>query len=269
MKKRTREKIALIVFIALIFAAGAVISIYLSTGRTWTRAATALDDSVGFMDGYTAVVFAGTAPKDNSPEVNPEAAGASPSSLSSTSSNTSGGAASADDPSDDHESNIADAVIDTMGLRILALYPGDLLSGFDGVFVSDVRDLYERKDANAVTLDLSNTAAYSDGQILRAGNRNIGIVSIDSAVSARIMQQKIEDLQTRGADCIVCIAPRPACITYYQGFNAVIFTDPDADITQNDATKGTAIIQNPQRGEVGVIIFTKNNTTSTKTISVL
>jgi hypothetical protein len=267
MKKRTREKIALIVFIALIFAAGAIISIYLSTGRTWTRAATALDDSVGFMDGYTAVVFAGTAPNDADDADKPDFLQLDISSESPTSQLDA--SSSAGDISAAQASQIADAVIDTMGLRILALYPGDLMSEFDGVFVSDVRDLYERKDAYAITLDLDNTSAYSDGQVLRAGSRSLGIISIDNAVSARIMQQKIEDLKERGADCIICIAPRPASITYYQGINAVIFTDPDADITQNNATKGTAIIQNPPRGEVGVIIFTKNNTTSTKTISVL
>jgi hypothetical protein len=293
MDKRTREKLALIVFIALIAMSGIIVYAYLTTGRSWTRAATVVDDTVGYMDGYTAVVFSGTAPKslDKATEAPTPMSSSSTfssnasSNLNSTySSNFASGKNNATDVDknatesadetastiDNESPNISELILtDSMGLRILALYPGDLTPGFDGVFVSDVRDLYEQKDASVITLDLADVSDYSDGVILSTDSRKIGVFSLKNAVSTKIMQSKIADLQARGAESIICIAPRPASITYYEGINAIIFTDPDADITSNNAIKGTAIMAEPSKGEVGVLIFTRNNTTSTKVISVL
>ncbi len=59
MEKRTREKIALVVFFLLVVFAGAVLVGYFTTGRTWNVAASFVDDTVGSMDGYTAIVYEG------------------------------------------------------------------------------------------------------------------------------------------------------------------------------------------------------------------
>lgn len=60
MKKRTREKVALLVFALLVVLGGSVLLRYFETGRSFNMAATAVDDAFGQMSGYTAIVFDGT-----------------------------------------------------------------------------------------------------------------------------------------------------------------------------------------------------------------
>ncbi|WP_172135869.1 hypothetical protein [Adlercreutzia sp. ZJ473] len=73
MQKRTREKIALVLFVLLVAFAGAVLTSYFTTGRSWSIAASFVDDTMGRMDGYTAIVYAGVV----EPEPEPDEAAAS------------------------------------------------------------------------------------------------------------------------------------------------------------------------------------------------
>lgn len=74
MEKRTREKIALVVFALLVVLAGVVLISYFATGRSWNMAASFVDDTIGNMDGYTVVAYAGTVEpeKDEVSEPTPE-----------------------------------------------------------------------------------------------------------------------------------------------------------------------------------------------------
>ena len=56
MKKRTREKVALLVFALLVILGGSVLLRYFETGRSWNVAASVVDDSFGQIKGYTAIV---------------------------------------------------------------------------------------------------------------------------------------------------------------------------------------------------------------------
>ena len=60
MKKRTHEKVALLLFALLVVLGGSVLLRYFETGRSFNMAATAVDDAFGQMSGYTAIVFDGT-----------------------------------------------------------------------------------------------------------------------------------------------------------------------------------------------------------------
>lgn len=60
MASRTREKLALLVFALLILLGLAGVAWYLVVGHSWNVAASNIDDSVGQMEGYTAIVYAGT-----------------------------------------------------------------------------------------------------------------------------------------------------------------------------------------------------------------
>ena len=59
MDKRIREKIALFVFAFLVVFAAVVFIGYFTTGRSWSVAASFVDDRVGRMDGYTVIGYAG------------------------------------------------------------------------------------------------------------------------------------------------------------------------------------------------------------------
>lgn len=56
----SREKIALVVFVALIAISLFGLLGYLAIGHSWNVAASNIDDATGRMDGYTAIVFEGT-----------------------------------------------------------------------------------------------------------------------------------------------------------------------------------------------------------------
>lgn len=59
MNQATREKIALIVFVALIVGTLTGIVAYMQVGHSWNRAAITIDDARGDMDGYIAIVYRG------------------------------------------------------------------------------------------------------------------------------------------------------------------------------------------------------------------
>lgn len=60
MSNVSREKIALVVFVALIAVSLCGLVGYLAIGHSWNVAASNIDDAAGRMDGYTAIVFKGT-----------------------------------------------------------------------------------------------------------------------------------------------------------------------------------------------------------------
>lgn len=59
MEQKTRERIALIVFLVLIAGTLFGIVAYLHIGHSWNQAATSIDDASGDMKGYTAIVYRG------------------------------------------------------------------------------------------------------------------------------------------------------------------------------------------------------------------
>ena len=66
MSNRTREKQALVVFILLVFVGMGGLIWYLFAGHSWNVTASNIDESVGQMEGYTAIVFDGTMPEKTS-----------------------------------------------------------------------------------------------------------------------------------------------------------------------------------------------------------
>lgn len=73
MSTSSREKQALGVFVVLIVLGFCGLCWYLVAGHSWNVAASAIDEKVGQMDGYTTIVYAGTV----LPEVEPASASAS------------------------------------------------------------------------------------------------------------------------------------------------------------------------------------------------
>lgn len=63
MSSETREKQALVVFLLLVVLGMSGLIWYLFAGHSWNVAASNIDDSVGQMEGYTAILYAGTMPE--------------------------------------------------------------------------------------------------------------------------------------------------------------------------------------------------------------
>lgn len=64
MKSASREKIALVLFVAVIALVILCFAAYLIVGHKWNEAATTIDDATGDMAGYTTILYAGTAVPD-------------------------------------------------------------------------------------------------------------------------------------------------------------------------------------------------------------
>ena len=60
MTKVPREKIALLVFVALVAVSFVGLSGYLALGHSWNVAASTIDDATGDLEGYTVIVYPGT-----------------------------------------------------------------------------------------------------------------------------------------------------------------------------------------------------------------
>ena len=85
MSSQSREKIALVVFAALIVLSLFGLGWYLLAGHSWNVAASNIDDTFGSMEGYTAIVYAGTeAPAEKDAGKKSATASANTSSGSST-----------------------------------------------------------------------------------------------------------------------------------------------------------------------------------------
>lgn len=248
MEKGIREKIALVIFALLIVLGGWVLISYFSTGRSWSVAATIVDDTVGEMDGYTAIVFSGTL----SPHRHSTPYGGS-------ASQTTNGIVS----SESRESSTA-----ALGSRILELiYRSGKMDRYDGVYVSDVRDIYERKGADALTIDVSDPTSFFEPRVYEVGDRMIGIFALNSYMTASQLDKVISGLHDEGAQDIICIAPKTNMLATCEGIDVVLLTqEVDEDLTTKADTRDTLIYVTPESTEVGVILFTHNGVPSSRTI---
>ena len=181
MKKRTREKVALLVFALLVVLGGSVLLRYFETGRSFNMAATAVDDAFGQMSGYTAIVFDGT--YDVLDALRPTKL-----------------------PSVDGGAEERPETLGEMVAAELARLPLSMRER--PVYASDVRSFYEEKGAGVLTLNVDDLARYEKPRILMAGDRKIGVVAVDYYASARQLKKLHDQLASAGAQCILCLLPR-------------------------------------------------------------
>lgn len=297
MEKTLREKIALVVFAMLVVVTGIVLVSYFSTGRSWTIAATFVDDTVGEMDGYSVILFNGVLDPDaddaDDPSESRSVAQFDPSDGTSDGS-TDGSQAEAfletkdgliqddsvlsgDGVSAPPEmgSRSPGAILDpahSVGLRILSMYPRAINAEFDGVFVSDVSDLYERKGASVVALNLSDPDHYEEPVLFSSGSKKIGVFSIESYKGEQEMRSIEQEMSEGGADVVVCITPRLALISDYDAIDVVILTTPIEEQSQLYRSKvggDTFVVQAPEKGDVGLVILSTNDIPSSRVIEVL
>lgn len=236
MKKRTREKVALLVFALLVILGGSVLLRYFETGRSFNVAASAVDDVFGQMQGYTALVFDGTYdPMDN---LRP--------------------------PRESDEGEAQPASIGAMVLSELSRLPLALRER--PVYASDVRSLYLEKGAGVLTLDIAHPSRYEKPAILMAGDRKVGVVYIDYYASKRHLAALQKEMADAGAESFVCLTPRLSCLASTEGFQAVVVTDDSqAEPGSEEESEGGAhIMYAPERGQVGVVLLTALNVPSSK-----
>ncbi len=245
MGNRTRERVGLLIFFVLVLLGGAVRLGYFATGLTWTVYATSVDDRVGNMAGYTAVVYPGTVVEEDDDR-------------------------NADAGLDDRDADGIPSIADTIGLRILSYYPATALRDEVGVFPSDLRELYVKKDASVITIDTQDILYHPEPCILNAGDRTIGVFGVSSYQTKRALRNTVDDLHEQGADVVICVTMRTALLASLQGINVVILTESsDVYPTTGYREDDTLVVQAPKTGEAGVVFFSNNNVASARSIDSL
>ena len=246
MSNVTRERAALVIFFVLILMGAFILTSYFYTGRGWSVAATAVDDSVGQLEDYTVIVYSGVAEPDP--------------------------AAREDAASPDEDDKITEADRE-MGLGFELLNLTQEVEGLDAgrVFVSDVRELYETRGPDVLSLDLSQGGSrYAVPQIFSVDGKKIGVFSLDKRLPADELAVIVDALREKGAVSILCIAPRPALISSYEGIDVVILTTGTHGYSiSNDPEDQTVVTNSPEIGDVGVILLSSNNVPSAKSVDSL
>lgn len=289
MQNRTRERVGLVIFLVLVVLGGGLLGAYFLTGRSWSVAATMVDDSVGSLDDYTVVAFAGVVPPED--DVEPSAsgessavAGSSGAAASSDAEDLSASAGQSASPAPDDEvspeftmedafGSSADSEADT-GIResIMSVFEREdrkRAAGDDAVYVSDVRDIYSLKGADGLTLNLADPERYAEPAVLGAGGKRIGVFSVSSYLSRAKLKSVETSLREEGAEAIVCIAPRTSLLSTYDGLDVVVLTSPAEGRTDERDSQGTLVVDAPYVGEVGVVILSSNNVPSYKVVKEL
>lgn len=299
MEKTFREKIALIVFALLVVVAGIVLISYFSTGRSWTIAATFVDDRVGEMDGYSVILFNGVL----DPSVEDEDASGIDSRTDDAYDKTDAITRGFDGDVENSEvlPEMKDGLIQddsvlygsdaddgqgggiqtssglldpehSIGLRILSMYPRALSGIYDGVFVSDVSDLYSRKGANVVSLNLTDLSHYENPIVFSNDSKKIGVFSAQKYKNGIEMSAIDRTMEEKGADVVACITPRLAFISDYDAVDIVILTTPieeQSSLYRSRAEGKAFVVQSPEKGDVGLVILSSNDIPSSRVIEVL
>lgn len=254
MEGRRRNQVALAVFLALVIAGGIALVGYFFTGRSWSVAATIVDDQVGTMEDYAVVAFSGSA----SPSPSEAAKPAGEVDVEKTMS----------DPYSTSSAPSGDDLIE----RIKSIYQraeARQEAGSDGVYVSDVRDLYELKGASVLTLNTTDLDYYAKPLVFHTAERTFGVFSVSAYTSRAKTAEIVKGLRDDGAQSIICVAARSALLSTYAGIDVVIFTEEsEAAISEID-TGETLAVCTPATGSVGVVLFSSNNIPSFKTIEEL
>lgn len=253
MENRTRERVGLVIFIVLVLFGGTVLTSYFATGLSWTVAATFVDDTVGRLNGYTAVVYSGILP--NTENVAKEDQSQSTS----------------DTIEEYHGESVQEETLsDSMGLRILSFFPVLASDKYEGVYVSDARDLYEKKGASVATVDLSKTDPYEDPIVIDTLGKKVGVYSLTYYATKNQIAKIIQDLEDDGADVIVGVMPSAEMLSTFEGTDVVLLTRDYSDIKNGGIRiDNTLVIEAPKTGEVGVLLFSNSNVASTRIIDAL
>ena len=278
MSVKSREKIALVVFLGLIVLSLCGLGWYLLAGHSWNVAASNLDDTFGSMDGYTAIVYPGTAVavKDENPPASPEAAEGARSEKDAD-----GGAtetpvpgadlpsaakaaegASATPPSDD----VGDPAIPTDATPAVGSTDGSLAPKKKALSVDEAKEGYEDKGATVFSLDTTDLDAYGEGVILKKGGHRFGVFSIDAPASSIVLEKQIAYFKRYKVDFIVLVTPDKEYAEGVAGIDIVVSTQDEDLFVMGETIDGTFYVDAPAVGSVGAILISPSNVVSAKVL---
>ena len=305
----SREKIALVVFALLVLVGIGSLVAYLSIGHSWNVTASQIDDATGELEGYTAILYAGTAVAEEddkdagvsvhtsrdsqaatagstgqrfsgstsdsartAPSVEAGASSAGPAASDDAvgSSEAAGGRdSSSSGESSDSASSASDASRAAGGGTPLFNSARSSTEQKEPVTVEDAAASYREKQATVFTLDTTNLAKYSEGVILKKGDRRFGVFSVAFNEPLPSVQRKVDYLAEHQVDFIVAITPDRSFVEQATGIDLVISLQNEGISFMGETVGGTFYVDSPLVGQVGAILISPHNVVSAKDIEEL
>ncbi len=253
--KTSREKAALGVFLFLAVAAlGVVIAYIVTLGHSLNVAASKIDDAAGNLDGYTALLYQGTAESRRATVVNASAQDSGslgPRALNRQSSQKG--------ESQGNEVSAAQA----------SSAVGDGQEGQQrSVSLFSLRVSYVEKQAAVITVDVEHPEAYNERCIVRANGKTFGFVYIDEVTAWQsYLQKRIADYKLCGVDMVVCVTKEIGLLRSYQGATIVVSQQEEGLSPHGASAQGVFYDDAALKGQVGSILVSPSRTITAKDVS--
>ena len=259
MSVKSREKIALFVFLVLIVLSLCGLGWYLVAGHSWNVAASNLDDTFGSMDGYTAIVYPGTAVE---PAAGKDADAAAP---------KDGAAGDATDGKDAADGAAGGKGVDTGAAAGKEADTGspDAFGAADGKDGSDEAGNApgpEAEGATVFSLDTVDLDAYREGVILKKGGHRFGVFGIAEPTSTIVLEKQIAYFKRHKVDFIVLVTPDKEYAEDVSGIDIVVSTQDEDLFVMGETIDGTFYVDAPAVGSVGAILISPSNVVSAKVL---
>ena len=127
---------------------------------------------------------------------------------------------------------------------------------------------YREKKADATTLDLVHPYLYSEGVILRTGEKRIGVFSVFSRAEASRFQNRVAAFEEEKVDFVVCITGDGSLLLGSEGLNGidivVCSSRPCEEFKAN--RNGAYVVESPCVGKIGAILVSPSNVVSSKVL---
>ncbi len=254
--KMSREKAALGVFLFLALAAlGVVIAYIVTFGHSLNVAASKIDDAAGNLDGYTALLYQGTAESRRATVVGDSAGegeGLAPRALNRQSSQKAGDSSGEEVSAAQASSSVGEGQQGQQG----------------SVSLFSLRVSYVEKQAAVVTIDVEHPEAYNERCIVRANGRTFGFVYIDEVTAWQsYLQKRIADYRVCGVDMVVCVTREIGLLRSYQGASIVVSLQEEGISPHGAMVQGVFYDDAVLKGQVGSILVSPSRTITAKDVS--
>ena len=268
MSVKSREKIALFVFLALIVLSLCGLGWYLVAGHSWNVAASNLDDTFGSMDGYTAIVYPGTAVEPVAGKGAGDAVGDAADGKESAEGAAAGKEAGAGSPDAPGSSGGKDATGTAGTASAPGTDAGESLLGSKKKTLSaqEAKEGYEEKGATVFSLDTVDLDAYREGVILKKGGHRFGVFGIAEPTSTIVLEKQIAYFKRHKVDFIVLVTPDKEYAEDVSGIDIVVSTQDEDLFVMGETIDGTFYVDAPAVGSVGAILISPSNVVSAKVL---
>ena len=242
MSTRTREIVAILLLVLLVIGGFMAMMGYLIVGHGWNVTATNIDDHMGNMDGYSVVVYDGTAKPARDQR--------------------------------DSDGLLYDAtpymMLDEQNRSEYPPGREPVLEARKGVSAREAALSYMDKGATAFIVRINDFSRYYRPMIVEKNGLRLGMYSIHEGMSAASAAAKALYVRERGADFAIALVDNAASIGRVSETADIVICAYDAGISDLGRIYGnTLIVDSPLATTVGAILIAPSGVVSAKVVESL